>query len=74
MELQFLAKVFDKPIRWLAEPQIFPAAMNVFPLLLPYSPSMLSLIFIWAAYIVASNCMWRLGKRNLHHPWKSREE
>ena len=35
MELQFLAKVFYKPISWLAEPQIFPAAMNVFPLLLP---------------------------------------
>jgi len=43
----------------LLSPALFHAAMNVFPFLLPYSPPMLSLIFLWAGYVVVSNRMWR---------------
>lgn len=40
---------------------LFHAAINVFPFLLPYSPPLLGLIFVWAAYVVVSNRMWRRG-------------
>jgi len=43
----------------LLGPAVFHAAINVFPFLLPYSPPMLGLIFVWAAYVVVSNRMWR---------------
>ena len=43
----------------LLSPIVFHAAMNVFPFLLPYSPPMMSLIFLWAGYVVVSNRMWR---------------
>lgn len=40
---------------------LFHAAINVFPFLLPYSPPLLGLIFVWAACVVVSNRMWRRG-------------
>jgi CAAX protease family protein len=42
---------------------IFHAAFNVFPFLLPYSPPLLGVIFIWAAWVVVSNRMWRRGAK-----------
>ena len=38
---------------------IFHAAMNTFPLVLPYAPPALGLIFVWAGYAVVSDKMWR---------------
>ncbi|MGE5326951.1 MAG: hypothetical protein ACM3NO_07920, partial [Deltaproteobacteria bacterium] len=38
---------------------VFHAAFNVFPFLLPYSPPLLVTIFVWAAWVVVSNRMWR---------------
>jgi membrane protease YdiL (CAAX protease family) len=43
----------------LLSPALFHTAINVFPFLLPYSPPLLGLIFVWAAYVVVSNRMWR---------------
>ena len=75
MELQFLAKVFYKPISWLAEPQIFPAAMNVFPLLLP------TVLTAYAQSDFHLGCLHRrfelhvaTWKAQLAPPWKLREE
>ncbi len=53
-----LTWLYNRSGGWLS-PALFHAAMNVFPFLLPYSPPMLSLIFLWAGYVVVSNRMWR---------------
>jgi uncharacterized protein len=42
---------------------IFHAAFNTFPFFLPYAPLMLSLLFVWAAYVVIRNRMWRWDDR-----------
>ncbi len=45
---------------------VFHTAFNVFPFLLPYSPPLLAVIFVWAAWVVVSNRMWRkLGGADL---------
>jgi uncharacterized protein len=38
---------------------IFHAGMNTFPLVLPYAPPALGLIFVWAGYAVVADRMWR---------------
>jgi uncharacterized protein len=38
---------------------VFHAGMNTFPLVLPYAPPALGLIFVWAGYAVFSDKMWR---------------
>jgi CAAX protease family protein len=47
---------------------VFHAAFNVFPFLLPYSPPLLSIIFVWAAWVVVSNRMWRCETRTPSGP------
>jgi membrane protease YdiL (CAAX protease family) len=42
---------------------IFHAAFNTFPFFLPYAPLMLSLLFVWAAYVVIRNRMWQCDGR-----------
>ena len=38
---------------------IFHAGMNTFPFILPYSQPAWGLIFVWAAYVVIRERMWR---------------
>jgi membrane protease YdiL (CAAX protease family) len=38
---------------------VFHAGLNTFPFILPYAPSMVPLIFVWAAWVVVSDKMWR---------------
>lgn len=40
---------------------IFRAGMNTFPFILPYSQPAWGLIFVWAAYAVIRDRMWRVG-------------
>lgn len=38
---------------------IFHAGLNTFPFVLPYAPKMLGLLFVFAAYAVIADRMWR---------------
>jgi membrane protease YdiL (CAAX protease family) len=43
---------------------LFHAGLNTFPFVLPYAPPFLALIFVWAAWVLISDRMWRSPKAN----------
>jgi membrane protease YdiL (CAAX protease family) len=46
---------------------LFHAGMNTFPFVLPYSQPAFGLIFVWAAYAVISDRMWRRDMNSATH-------
>jgi uncharacterized protein len=52
--------IYNRSGRNILSTAIFHAGMNTFPLVLPYAPPVLGLIFVWAAYAVVADKMWRL--------------
>ena len=51
--------LYNRSRRSILSTTIFHAAFNTFPFVLPYSPPLLGLIFVWAACAVVSDRMWR---------------
>jgi membrane protease YdiL (CAAX protease family) len=41
---------------------LFHAAMNTFPLVLPWSPPMIGLLLVWVVWVVIADRMWRRNK------------
>jgi len=50
---------YNRSARSIQTTAIFHAGMNTFPFVLPYSQPAFGLIFVWAAYAVISERMWR---------------
>jgi membrane protease YdiL (CAAX protease family) len=54
-----LTRFYNRSGRSIQATAIFHAGMNTFPFVLPYSQPAWALIFVWAAYVVIRERMWR---------------
>jgi hypothetical protein len=54
-----LTSFYNRSGRSIQTTAIFHAGMNTFPFVLPYSQPAWALIFVWAAYVVIRERMWR---------------
>lgn len=51
--------IYSRSGQSLLSTSLFHASMNTFPFMLPYSPPMLGLVFVWAIWVVVQDRMWR---------------